>query len=160
MTEEKKIEIGSLAPDFTLNNQNETNVSLKNIKAKYIVLYFYPKDNTPGCTTEAIEFTNMKEDFGKLETKIIGISPDSCASHQKFIDKNSLDLTLLSDPSHEIIDLYNAWKKKKMYGKEYYGVERSTFLINNDMKIVHIWNKVKVKGHVEDVLNKIIELNN
>ena len=130
---------------------------MKDLKDKWIVLYFYPKDNTSGCTLEAKDFTCALEEFEKLNAIVIGVSPDSIESHQKFIAKQSLNLTLLSDPDHDVLEKYGVWQLKKMYGREYYGVVRSTFLIDPEGKIEHIWPKVKVKGHVDDVKNVLIE---
>ncbi len=150
-------EVKQSAIDFCLKNANEEEICLSSLKGKWIVLYFYPKDNTSGCTTEAITFTKFLEKFNKLNAVVIGISPDSCKSHQNFIKKHDLKILLLSDPEKKVIQKYDVWKLKKMYGKEYYGVERSTFLINPDFEICHEWRKVKVKGHVEEVLNKLKE---
>lgn len=152
------IKIGDKAFDFQLPDQNDNVRSLDEFKGKWVVLYFYPKDNTSGCTREAIDFTNAREEFEKLNAVIIGVSPDSTKSHRKFQSKHNLNITLLSDPEHKIIEKYGAWVLKKMYGREYYGVQRSTFLIDPDGKIAYMWKKVKVKGHVEAVLNKLKEL--
>ena len=152
------IKIGDKAFDFQLPDQNDNVRSLDEFKGKWVVLYFYPKDNTSGCTREAIDFTNAREEFEKLNAVIIGVSPDSTKSHRKFQSKHNLNITLLSDPEHKIIEKYGAWVLKKMYGREYYGVQRSTFLIDPDGKIAYMWRKVKVKGHVEAVLNKLKEL--
>ncbi len=146
------------APAFTLKDSDGNKVSLKNFNGKWLVLYFYPKDNTPGCTTEAIDFSCAADKFQKAGAAIIGISPDSEQSHQKFIAKHELGFTLLSDPEHKVIEKYGAWQLKKNYGKEYYGVVRSTFLIDPQGKIKKVWPKVKVKGHIDDVLNTLEEL--
>ncbi len=143
---------GQQAPEFCLNDKNENKVCLNNYLGKWLILYFYPKDNTSGCTKEAVEFSEEIEIFKKYNAEIIGISPDSEKSHTRFIEKHNLKITLLSDPDKETLKSYDVWQLKKMYGREYYGVVRSTFLINPDGNIDQIWNKVKVKEHVEDVL--------
>lgn len=152
------LNVGGMAPGFLVKNQDEKEVSLKDYTGKWVVLYFYPKDNTSGCTLEAITFTGHLDDFEKMNAVVIGVSPDSCKSHTNFIKKHDLKITLLSDPEKEVIQKYDAWKLKKMYGKEYYGVERSTFLIDPDGKIAEIWRKVKVKGHIEAVKERLGEL--
>ena len=124
---------------------------LSDFTGKWVVLYFYPKDNTSGCTREAIEFSEQLPDFEKQNAAIIGISPDSPASHQKFAEKHQLGVLLLSDESHEVAEKYGVWKLKRMYGREYYGIERSTFLITPEGKLAHEWRKVKVSGHVDTV---------
>lgn len=150
-------QVGQAAPDFAAQDQNENTVSLKDKQGKWIVLYFYPKDNTPGCTTEAKDFTEFVGDFQELGAEIIGVSPDSAKSHCKFIDKHSLSIQLLTDPEHEVIEAYGAWRLKKFMGKEYMGVVRSTFLISPDGKIAQVWDKVRVKNHVEKVLQELKE---
>ena len=154
----KDLKIGIKAKSFCLPNQEDKKVCLKDFKGKWVVLYFYPKDNTPGCTKEAVGFTEKKKEFDKLNAEIIGISPDSTERHKKFIEKHKIGITLLSDPEHKVIETYGAWQLKKMCGRECYGVVRSTFLISPEGKIAHIWPKVKVAGHVESVLDKIKEL--
>ncbi len=148
-------EVGQAAPSFTAQDQNKNTVSLEDKKGSWLVLYFYPKDNTPGCTTEAKDFTDYAEEFKELGAEIIGVSPDSVKSHCKFIDKHELSIQLLSDPEHEIIEAYGAWRLKKFMGKEYMGVVRSTFLISPDSKIAQVWDKVRVKAHVEKVLQEL-----
>ncbi len=143
------------APDFTLPDKDGKNISLKDFKGKWVILYFYPKDNTSGCTREAVEFSEKLKDFKDLNAEIIGVSKDSEKSHQKFYEKHNLKITLLSDVDHKIHELYGAWGKKKLYGKEYMGTIRSTFLIDPDGFIRKEWKKVKVKGHVEEVLNTL-----
>ncbi|MEY2834137.1 MAG: hypothetical protein RLZZ574_3397 [Cyanobacteriota bacterium] len=143
------------APDFSAKDQNDTIVSLQDYLDRWLVLYFYPKDNTPGCTTEAKDFTAYAKEFEEIGAEIIGVSPDSAKSHCKFIDKHNLSLKLLSDPDHEVIEAYGAWRLKKFMGKEYMGVVRSTFLISPDRKIVRVWDKVRVKSHVEKVLQEL-----
>lgn len=146
------------APDFTLPDTNENPVKLSDYKGKWIVLYFYPRDNTPGCTIEAIDFSAHKNEFEKLNTIVFGVSKDSCASHQKFTEKKDLTINLLSDEDSRIQKLYDVWKPKKMMGREFLGTVRTTFLINPDGNIKKIWNKVKSKGHAEAVLEYLKSL--
>ena len=148
------------APEFCLPNQDETEICLRDLSGKWVVLYFYPKDNTPGCTTEACDFTNELEEFEDLDAVILGVSPDSPKKHRNFIEKKGLKITLLSDEDKEVLKAYGAWGLKKMYGKEYEGVIRSTFIIDPNGEIVAEWRKVRVKGHVEEVKNKLKELQN
>jgi len=152
------LEVGQKAPEFCLPNSDEVEICLKDLKGKWVVLYFYPKDNTPGCTTEALDFTAHLEEFEKLGAIVIGISPDSCASHKRFIEKKELKVTLLCDSEKEVLRAYGAWGKKKMYGKEYEGVIRTTYLIDPEGNVAAVWPKVRVKGHVEAVLQKLKEL--
>ncbi len=152
------IEIGQKAPEFCLTNSDEVEICLKDLKGKWVVLYFYPKDNTPGCTTEALDFTAHLKEFEELGAVVLGVSPDSCASHKRFIEKKEIKVTLLCDPNKEVLKAYGAWGKKKMYGKEYEGVIRTTYLIDPEGNVVAVWPKVRVKGHVEKVLEKLKEL--
>lgn len=152
------MKINDEAPNFCLFDKDNKKFCLNDFIGKWVVLYFYPKDNTSGCTLEAIDFTQFRDEFDKLNAIILGISPDSEKSHNKFIEKHNLGITLLSDMEHKVLDKYGVWQLKKMYGREYYGVVRSTFLIDNKGKIAFIWKKVKVKGHVENVLIKLKEL--
>lgn len=145
-------------PDFCLPNQDEEEICFRDIKGNWIVLYFYPKDNTPGCTTEACDFTAMVPDFRELSATVIGVSPDSPARHRNFITKQNLKITLLSDEKQELCNIFGVWQQKKMCGKEYMGVVRSTYIINPSGKIVASWGNVKVKGHAEEVKNKLKEL--
>lgn len=149
---------GAKAPDFCLKSAEDEDVCLSEYQGKWVVLYFYPKDNTSGCTLEAVDFTRHKKDFEALDSEVMGISPDSLKSHCNFRDKNGLTITLLSDPDHEVIEEYGAWVLKKMYGREYYGVQRSTYIVDPQGKIAHAWEKVKVKGHVDEVLQTLKEL--
>lgn len=144
--------IGQLAPEFTGGDRDGNKIALQDFRNRWLVLYFYPKDNTPGCTTEAIEFTQKLPQFLAIDTQVIGISPDSIASHCKFIDKHQLAITLLSDPDLHIAKAYGVWQLKKFMGKEYMGIVRSTFLIDPDGKIAQIWSNVRVKNHVDTVL--------
>lgn len=143
------------APLFTLKDANENPIKLSDFKGKWVVLYFYPKDNTPGCTVEALDFTALKADFAKLNAQVIGISKDSCHSHAKFIEKKNLDVLLLSDPEHKVQELYGVWQPKKFMGREFMGTVRSTFLINPKGKIVTSWSPVKAKGHAQVVLDTV-----
>lgn len=144
--------IGEKAPDFKLSATNGEQVSLEDFKGKHVVLYFYPKDMTPGCTTEACDFRDQHEKFEELDAVIVGVSPDPAERHAKFIEKHGLPFMLLADVDHKAAELYGVWKLKKNFGKEYMGIERSTFLINKDGVLVKEWRKVKVKGHVEEAL--------
>lgn len=153
------LEIGVKAPEFCLKNQDEVEMCLRDFKGKWVVLYFYPKDNTPGCTTEACDFTASFPDFTKLNAVILGVSPDSVKKHQNFIAKQNLGITLLSDESKEVATAYDVWRMKKNYGREYMGIVRTTFLINPDGKIAKIWNNVRVKGHVLKVKEELEKLN-
>jgi peroxiredoxin Q/BCP len=149
---------GDTAPKVCLPDETGKEICLEDFKGKWVVLYFYPKDNTSGCTLEAIDFTGAVTDFKKLNAEIIGVSPDSTKSHQNFISKHDLGITLLSDPEHKTLEEYGAWQKKKLYGREYMGVVRSTYLINPEGKIEQVWPKVKVKGHVDDVKEQLSRL--
>lgn len=149
---------GQKAPNFSVPDQDGHQVSLADLSGQWVILYFYPKDDTPGCTTEAKDFTELNPEFSKLNAKILGISVDSQQSHCKFINKHNLAITLLSDPEHQVADSYGAWRLKKFMGKEYMGVERSTFLIAPDQTIAHTWSKVQAKGHANAVFTKLREL--
>lgn len=146
------LQIGEKAPEFTLHANNGQEVSLNDFKGKNIILYFYPKDMTPGCTTEACDFRDQHEKFEELNAVILGISPDPISRHEKFIEKHGLPFLLLADEDHEAAEQYDVWKLKKNFGKEYMGIERSTFLINKEGNLVKEWRKVKVQGHVEEAL--------
>ncbi len=145
------------APDFCLPDAQGETHCLHDFKGKWVVLYFYPKDNTSGCTKEAVGFSEKIEEIEKLNAVVIGISKDSPKSHAKFIEKHGLKILLLSDEEHKVIEKYEAWGKKKMYGREYWGTIRSTFLIDPQGNIRKVWKKVRVKGHVEDVLKVLRE---
>jgi peroxiredoxin Q/BCP len=148
----KKLAAGDQAPDFELPDDSGGKLSLKGFAGKKLILYFYPKDDTSGCTKEAIDFNGMKAAFAKAGTTIVGVSPDSVASHAKFKTKHDLGLTLASDESKAMLEAYGVWVEKSMYGRKYMGVERTTFLIDPKGKISAVWNKVKVPGHAEAVL--------
>ncbi len=152
------IEVGEMAPDFCLPNQDETEICLRDLRGKWVVLYFYPKDNTPGCTKEAIDFSEHLPDFNELDAVILGVSPDSPKKHRNFIEKKNLKITLLSDENKEVLEKYGVWQLKKMYGREYMGVVRTTYLIDPEGKVAARWDKVKVKGHAEKVKEKLKEL--
>jgi thioredoxin-dependent peroxiredoxin len=143
---------GDSAPEFTLPGDGASTISLKGLRGKKVVLYFYPKDDTSGCTLEAKNFNDSKAAFAKAGAEIIGVSPDNVASHDKFKKKYGLDFALASDESKAMLEAYGVWVEKSMYGKKYMGVERSTFLIGADGKIAAVWSKVKVPGHVDEVL--------
>ena len=151
----KKCKIGDKIPNFKIPLSNGNILNSKDIKDKKYVLYFYPKDNTPGCTTEAKDFSNKIREFKKLNTEVIGISKDSIEAHLKFIDKQELKIILASDEDGKVIEKFGVWVEKNMYGRKYMSIQRSTFLINEQSKIEYIWDKVRVKGHVEDVIDKI-----
>ena len=158
MNDGEKLSAGDRAPDFCLPNQNDQEVCLGDLSGKWVVLYFYPKDNTSGCTREAVDFTSHVENFEEIGAIVVGISPDSTKSHRSFIEKEGLKLQLLSDGKHEVLEKYGVWQLKKMYGKEYMGVVRSTFLLNPNGKVAHVWRKVRVKGHVDEVLETLKKL--
>lgn len=143
---------GRPAPDFTLADQEGKRVTLSELRGSKVVLYFYPKDDTPGCNKEACGFRDLQAEFDKLGTVILGVSPDSVASHQNFRDKFGLPFPLLSDENKEVVQLYGVWKEKNMYGRKYMGVERTTFVIDSDGTIRKIFPKVKVAEHPEAVL--------
>ncbi len=145
-------EIGEKAPDFCLPNQDGEEICLRDLAGSWVVLYFYPKDNTPGCTTEALDFTAHLDQFQALGATVLGVSPDSVRRHRNFVDKKDLKVTLLSDEEKMVCQAYGVWQLKKNYGREYMGVVRSTFLIDPEGIIRAKWEKVKVKGHVEEVL--------
>ncbi|MCE5273398.1 thioredoxin-dependent thiol peroxidase [bacterium] len=152
------VKAGDRAPDFSLPDQAESTARLGDYRGKWVVLYFYPKDDTPGCTTEACEFTSALDDLAALDAVVLGVSPDSPASHGKFAAKHGLKVRLLSDPEHRVLEQYGAWQEKSNYGKKYMGVQRSTFLIDPQGRVAFDWPKVSVKGHVEEVRAKLAEL--
>ena len=146
------LEVGSKAPDFSCAADGGRQISLADYAGKKLVIYFYPKDDTPGCTAEAIEFTAQAGAFAAGNTAIVGVSADSVEKHEKFKTKHNLGVTLLSDPDQKMLQAYGVWVEKNMYGKKYMGIERATFLVGEDGKILYIWRKVRVKGHVDAVL--------
>jgi peroxiredoxin Q/BCP len=143
---------GEMALGFTLEADDGSQVSLKDYLGRKVVLYFYPKDNTPGCTTEAVEFRDVAKEFEKEGAAIVGVSKDSVKSHQKFKEKHDLPFTLLSDPEGKVLDLYGVWKKKSLYGRTFMGTERTTFLIDEKGIVVKVYRKVKAKGHAQTCL--------
>lgn len=145
-------ETGDPAPDFTLPRDGGSDLTLSALRPGKVVLYFYPKDDTSGCTVEAIDFTALKTEFEAAGTTVIGISRDSVASHEKFCKKHGLGIALVSDEDGAVCEAYGTWVEKSMYGRKYMGIERSTFLINGDGVIAQVWAKVKVKGHAAEVL--------
>jgi peroxiredoxin Q/BCP len=146
---------GSAAPSFTLESSSGKKVSLKDFKGKKVVLYFYPKDDTPGCTKEACSFRESIGELKKMGAVVLGVSPDDMESHRKFIKKYNLPFELLADTDHAVAEKYGVWKEKSMYGRKYMGVERSTFLIGPDGRVQEIFRKVKVSGHVEELIEKV-----
>jgi len=153
-----KAEVGDKAPAFKLQDQDEETVSLAELKGQWVVLYFYPKDDTPGCTTEACEFTNGIADFEGLNAVVIGCSPDSPEKHREFIAKYDLGVRLLSDPEHKVMEAYGAWGEKKMYGRVAVGVIRSTVVIDAEGRVAHHWKRVKSKGHAVKVQERLGQL--
>ncbi|MCU9595449.1 thioredoxin-dependent thiol peroxidase [Caldibacillus thermolactis] len=151
------VAIGEVVQDFALPASNGETVKLSDYRGKHVVLYFYPKDMTPGCTTQACDFRDYSKEFENLDAVILGISPDPISKHEKFIEKHGLPFLLLSDENHEVAEQFGVWKLKKNFGKEYMGIERSTFIIDRDGVLVKEWRKVKVNGHVEETLNYIKE---
>jgi len=149
------LQIGDAVPDFCLPNQDEEEICFRDIKGRWIVLYFYPKDNTPGCTTEACDFTAALPDFDGLDAIVLGVSPDSPKKHRNFIEKKALKITLLADEDKELCHAFGVWQLKKFMGKEYMGVVRSTFIISPEGKIASVWQKVRVKEHVTEVKEKL-----
>ncbi len=144
--------VGEEAPDFMLESDEKKRVSLKSFRGKKVVLYFYPKDGTPGCTTEALEFKEITDEFAKEGAVIVGISKDSVESHQKFKQKHALPFTLLSDPEAKVLNRYGVWKEKSLYGKKFMGTERTTFLVDEQGIVRKIYRKVKPKGHAQTCL--------
>jgi len=149
------LKVGDKAPNFTGVDQNGESISLDQYKGKKIILYFYPKDNTPGCTAEACNLRDNYKDILNKGLDIIGVSPDSEASHKKFIDKHELPFRLISDPEKEILTLYQAWGEKKLYGRVYDGVLRKTFILSEDQKIESIFEKVKTKDHTNQIYQEL-----
>ena len=146
-----------LAPNFKIPSSNNEEFELKNNKNKFLIIYFYPRDNTPGCTDEAKDFSKLYKEFKKLNCEIIGISKDSIESHKKFISKFKIPFQLLSDEKIIVLKKYGAWGEKSMYGKKFMGIKRTTVLINPKGKITKIWGNVKVKDHAKEVLNCLKE---
>lgn len=149
---------GDPAPDFTLNDKDGNPVTLSDLRGRWVALYFYPRDNTSGCTTEAKDFSALLPQFERKDATIVGISADSEASHARFAAKHDLTITLLSDPDHRVLEAFGVWQKKKMAGREYMGIVRTTFLIDPKGIIREVWNKVKVKAHAEAVHQSLCQL--
>jgi thioredoxin-dependent peroxiredoxin len=149
------LEVGKKAPDFSLFNQDEKKISLKDFIGQKVVLYFYPKDDTSGCTKEACSFSDDLPKFSKIDAVILGVSPDSVKSHKKFSEKYKLKFDLLADEEKNVVNKYGVWKEKSMYGRKYMGIERTTFIIDEKCKIKKIFNKVKVDGHNQEVLEAL-----
>ncbi len=153
-----ELAVGKKAPAFAAKDERGSSIKLSDYLGKWVILYFYPKDDTPGCTVEACEFTRGLAAFRKLDAVVLGCSPDAPEKHQKFIEKHQLKIRLLSDPDHKILEKYGAWGEKKLYGKTTVGPIRSTVLIDPDGKVAYRWAKVKAAGHAEQVRLKLAEL--
>jgi len=149
------LEVGQQAPDFELATDSTGTFSLSDQRGKNVVIFFYPKDSTSGCTIENIDFTTLKPEFDAANTVLIGISADSLKRHENFRNKNDLEVILGSDPDKQVIEQYGVWVEKKMYGKTHFGIERATFLVDEGGKLAHIWRKVKAKGHAQAVLDEV-----
>jgi len=152
------LETGSRPPAFTLADENDAKVKLSDFKGSWVVIYFYPAGDTPGCTIQACDFTAGIKDFEKLEATVLGCSPDSTESHRRFIEKHRLKVKLLSDPNHAVMEKYGAWGEKNMYGKVVTGVIRSTVLVDPDGKVAHHWKRARAKGHADKVKERLDEL--
>ncbi|MFN7160977.1 MAG: thioredoxin-dependent thiol peroxidase [Candidatus Gracilibacteria bacterium] len=151
----KELAVGDRAPEFTLPSEDGSEISLADFKGKNVVLYFYPKDLTPGCTTEACDFRDNVERLQGEDTQVLGVSKDSVKMHTKFIEKHQLNFPLLADEEGKVCDMYGVWKEKSMYGRKYMGIERSTFLIDKEGILQGVWRKVSVTGHVKTVLEAV-----
>lgn len=158
MTQDTKLKIGDKAPDFVVEIDEGQKISLQDLAGKFVILYFYPKDNTPGCTLEAQQFNQLLAEFEQLNAKIIGVSKDNLASHAKFKNLFNLNFDLAADSDCRLCQAYGVWVEKSMFGKKYMGIERATFLINPAGKIAYIWPKVKVTEHASSVLAKLREI--
>lgn len=152
------VNTGDIAPAFSLPDQNGNTVTLDDFKGKTVILYFYPKDDTSGCTKEACQFRDSFPSFKEMNAVILGVSPDSVKSHKKFADKYNLSFSLLSDEDKSVIEKYDVWKEKSMYGRKYMGVERTTFVIDKKGKIRKVYNKVKVPDHDKQILETLKEI--
>jgi len=158
MNENKSLEPGSKAPSFQLPDQDGKLHALKDYLGKKVILYFYPKDSTPGCTQESCDFRDQLKSFQKLETVVLGVSGDSVVSHKKFATAKELNFPILSDESHKMLQAYGVWQQKSLYGRKFMGIVRTTFLIDEKGKIHAKWDKVKVKGHTEEVRKEILAM--
>lgn len=152
------VEVGQAAPDFELRDDKAQSVRLANLKGKPVILYFYPKDDTPGCTREACAFRDLQAELRQAGASVLGVSPDDSDSHARFRDKFQLNFPLLADPEHKVAELYGAWREKNMYGKKSMGIQRSTFLIDAQGKVAKVWKKVNVDGHDQQVLEALKSL--
>lgn len=152
-----QLQVGDKAPDFTLPTDNDGEISLSQFKGQKVVLYFYPKDDTPGCTKESCSFNENLSAFNKMNAQVIGLSKCSVKKHNKFKEKYGLQFPLASDENSDVCEKYGTWVEKSMYGRKYMGIDRSTFLIDENGKIAHIWRKVKVPGHIEDIMSVMEE---
>jgi len=152
------IDEGKPAPDFTLQDDHGATVKLSALRGHPVVLYFYPKDDTPGCTKEACSFRDLKKELGKHGAQLLGVSPDDVESHGKFRDKFHLNFPLLADPGHKVADRYGAWREKNLYGKKSMGIQRSTYLIDADGVVRKVWRKVSVDGHDDQVIEALAAL--
>ena len=153
-----KFSVGDVAPNFSIIVSEDTTINLESLKGKYVVLYFYPKDNTPGCTIEARDFNSLKKDFSALGAEIIGVSKDPLASHDKFRKNHDLQFHLGTDTNGDLCEKFSVWVEKSMFGKKYMGIERATFLIDPEGKFAYIWPSVSGLGHAKDVLKKLKEI--
>ncbi len=153
------LKVGDIAPNFTMPIGEDSKINLSDLSGKFVVLYFYPKDDTPGCTIEVGDFNRLKPEFEKMNTVIVGVSKDNLDSHDKFKKKYCLDFDLASDSNSDTCEKYGVWVEKSMFGKKCMGVERAAFLIDKKGKIAHIWSKVQVAKHAEDVLNQLRKIN-
>ena len=151
------VEVGKRAPDFTLATDGGGELALKSLRGRNVVLYFYPKDDTSGCTQEACDFRDAAAQIAKAGATVVGVSPDSVQRHDKFKAKYDLPFALAADIEHKVAEAYGVWIEKSMYGRKYMGIDRSTFLIDSHGRIAHLWRKVKVPGHVEEVLGALRE---
>jgi peroxiredoxin Q/BCP len=149
------LEVGDKAPEFTAPTDGGGMIRLRDLRGKKVILYFYPKDNTPGCTTEACDFRDASASLGEKGVSVVGVSPDTAASHDKFKGKFDLPFPLVSDPEHEISQSYGVWKEKSLYGRKFMGIERSTFVIDELGKIAEIYRKVRVKNHVGSLIEEL-----
>ncbi|MEK9692751.1 MAG: thioredoxin-dependent thiol peroxidase [Rhodospirillaceae bacterium] len=152
------VEVGDAAPDFSAPNDKGGNSALKDYRGQNLILYFYPKDGTPGCTSEANDFRDYLETFKTLNTSIVGVSRDSLKRHINFSKKNQLNFPLISDEDGKICENYGVWQKKQNYGRSYMGIVRSTFLINSEGSVAEVWKNVRVKGHIESVVKAVKKL--
>jgi peroxiredoxin Q/BCP len=153
-----KINVGDKIPEFSLNNEEGNEINSNDLLGKWVVLYFYPRDNTPGCTKEAVDFTKYIDEFKKLNCEVVGISPDNEKKHRNFKQKNDLQVILLADPEHEVLEKFGVWQLKKSYGRENWGVVRTTLLVDPKGVIKKVWENVRVKDHVSTVLKSLKEL--